>query len=68
VAGQNGLIWIRGDNIADELLTKEAIQFVSDNALSKGLTEKIAKWLDEKTKGRPKREKKVEDVEEIENE
>jgi exosome complex component RRP4 len=49
--GQNGLIWVRGDNIDNKLFAKKAIEFVVENTISEGLTEKVEKWLSEnKTK------------------
>lgn len=49
--GQNGLIWIKGDKIEDELFAKKAILFVSDNCFIKGLTEELKTWF-EKEKGK----------------
>lgn len=48
--GQNGLIWIRGDKIQDELLAKKAINFVSDKSYIKGLTDEIKAWFDKQAK------------------
>jgi exosome complex component RRP4 len=48
--GQNGLIWIKGDKIEDELLVKKAVMFVSDKSIISGLTEEIKEWF-EKNKG-----------------
>ena len=45
VVGQNGLVWINGKSIADEILAKKAIMFVSDNSYLEGLTEKLQAWL-----------------------
>lgn len=45
--GQNGFIWIRGDNIEDELKAKKAINFVSDRSFVSGLTEKVEGYLKE---------------------
>ena len=44
--GQNGLIWIHGDKIEDELLTKKAIMFVTEKSFVSGLTEEIKKWFE----------------------
>jgi len=49
--GQNGLIWIMGDSIENELFTKKAILFVSENSFVRGLTEEIKKWFDKEKKG-----------------
>lgn len=43
--GQNGLIWIHGDKIEDELLAKKAILFVAEKSLVSGLTEEVKKWF-----------------------
>ena len=43
--GQNGLIWIHGDKIEDELLTKKAIMFVTEKSFVSGLTEEVTKWF-----------------------
>ncbi|MBU2104440.1 MAG: RNA-binding protein [Nanoarchaeota archaeon] len=45
--GQNGIIWIRGEKIEDELLAKKAIEFVSDKSFLSGLTEEVEKWFGE---------------------
>ncbi|MEM4647982.1 MAG: exosome complex RNA-binding protein Rrp4 [Candidatus Pacearchaeota archaeon] len=50
IVGQNGLIWIKADNIEKELAAKEAIELVAENPLLDGLTEKIKKFLEEKLK------------------
>ena len=43
--GQNGLIWIRGDKIEDELLAKKSILFVTENSSMGGLTERLKEWF-----------------------
>jgi len=43
--GQNGLIWIKGNKIEDELKAKEAILFVTDKFFIQGLTEQIKEWF-----------------------
>jgi len=43
--GQNGLVWIQGNKIEDELLAKKAILFVTDNSFISGLTEEVIKWF-----------------------
>lgn len=45
--GQNGLIWIEGDSIENEILAKKAILFVSDKSFMSGLTDEIKKWFEE---------------------
>lgn len=48
--GQNGLIWIKGDGVEDELFSKEAILFVAEKSSISGLTEEVKKWFEEKKK------------------
>ena len=43
--GQNGLIWIKGDKIEDELYAKKAILFVTEKSFASGLTEEVQKWF-----------------------
>jgi exosome complex component RRP4 len=50
VVGQNGLIWIKGENAESELLAKEAIELVAENPLLDGLTEKVKEYLEKKVK------------------
>jgi len=45
--GQNGLVWIKGDKVEDELFVKKAINFVSENSYINGLTEEVEKWFKE---------------------
>jgi len=45
--GQNGLIWIKGDNIEKELLAKRAIFFIESNSFISGLTDAVTKWFEE---------------------
>ena len=46
--GQNGLIWIKGDKVEDELFAKKAILFVAEKSFISGLTEEVKKWFEEK--------------------
>jgi len=48
--GQNGLVWIKGDKIEDELYAKEAILFVTEKSFTSGLTEEVQKWFGGKKK------------------
>lgn len=45
VVGQNGVIWIKGNNIDDELKAKKAVLFVADNIFAHGLTEEVEKMF-----------------------
>lgn len=60
--GQNGLVWIKGNSLEDELFAKKAIEFVVDNTTTEGLTEKVEDWLKKNKKGgsTKKEDKKVE--------
>ena len=44
--GQNGLIWISGDKIEDELLAKKAVIFVTEKSFVEGLTDKLKEWFE----------------------
>ncbi len=48
--GQNGLIWIEGDKIEDELFAKKAILYVTERSLVSGLTEELKTWFKEQGK------------------
>ncbi len=48
--GQNGLIWIKGDRVENELFAKRAILFVAKRSFVKGLTEEIKKWFEKEKK------------------
>ena len=52
--GQNGLIWIQGSKIEDELFVKRAINFVSEKSYLTGLTEEVQKWFDAEKGGKKK--------------
>lgn len=59
--GQNGLVWIKGDKIENELLAKKAIMFVTEKSFISGLTEEVEKWFKEnKPKNSEKTESKTE--------
>ena len=44
--GQNGLIWIKGNMIEDELLVKKAIMFITEKSFTSGLTEEVKEWFE----------------------
>ena len=48
--GQNGLIWIKGDKIEDELFAKKSILFVTEKSYISGLTEEVKKWFEKEKK------------------
>jgi len=43
--GQNGWVWIKGDDIDSEMRARKAVEFVSDKVLVDGLTEKMEEWF-----------------------
>lgn len=43
--GQNGLVWIKGKSTEGELFAQKAIEFVIENTITEGLTEKVEAWL-----------------------
>lgn len=43
--GQNGLIWIKGDKVEDELFAKRAILHVAEKCFVQGLTEEMEKYF-----------------------
>tara|TARA_Y100000034_G_C6789703_1_gene353500 strand:+ start:34 stop:708 length:675 start_codon:yes stop_codon:yes gene_type:complete len=45
--GQNGLIWIKGDKVEQELFAKKAINFIVERSFISGLTEEVTKWFKE---------------------
>jgi exosome complex component RRP4 len=49
VVGQNGLVWIKGKIIDDEVKTKKIIDYICENSFVDGLTDKI-KEIAEKIK------------------
>ncbi len=52
--GQNGLIWINGDKIEDELFAKKAILYVAENSFVSGLTDEMNKWFEKEKGGKGK--------------
>jgi exosome complex component RRP4 len=44
--GQNGIVWIKGDNIEDELLAKKTIMLITEKPFVNGLTNKIKEFLE----------------------
>jgi exosome complex component RRP4 len=45
VVGQNGIIWIKGNKIEDELFAKEVIMFVTEKSHLNGLTERVEEYI-----------------------
>ena len=48
--GQNGLIWIKGDTIENELFAKRAIMFIAEKSFVSGLTDEVIKWFEKEKK------------------
>lgn len=48
--GQNGFIWVKGDKVEDELLTKKAILYVAEKSFIDGLTDEIKSWFEKEMK------------------
>ena len=47
IVGQNGRVWIQGDNVADEILATKAIMKIEEASHVDGLTNKIKELLEE---------------------
>ncbi|NCO11595.1 RNA-binding protein [Candidatus Pacearchaeota archaeon CG_4_9_14_0_2_um_filter_39_13] len=45
--GQNGWIWIKGQDIESEIKARKAVEFVADKVHVDGLTEKMEAWFQE---------------------
>jgi exosome complex component RRP4 len=45
--GQNGFVWIKSENIENELKAKEAIMFVVEKSFIDGLTDEVNKFFEE---------------------
>ena len=45
IVGQNGVIWIKGNSVEDELLAKKAIELIAKRPFIEGLTEKVKEFL-----------------------
>lgn len=43
--GQNGIVWIGGESIDDELKAKKIIEFICENSFISGLTEKVEEFI-----------------------
>ncbi len=56
--GQNGIIWIKGSSIERELYAKKAIEYIVENTVLEGLTEKVEKWIE---KSKPAKEIRTEE-------
>jgi len=52
LVGQNGLVWLSGENVNDELLAVNAIKKVEDESHIQGLTDKIKEFLEKSKSGK----------------
>ena len=50
LVGQNGRVWVKAENVEDENLAIIAINKVSREAHTRGLTDRIKQMLEEHTK------------------
>ena len=48
--GQNGIIWIQGKTVEDELFAKKAILHIVEKSFVEGLTEEVKKWFEKNKK------------------
>ena len=46
--GRNGLIWVKGKTVEDELKAKGAILFVAEKSFISGLTDEVKNWFEGK--------------------
>ena len=44
--GQNGLIWIGGEKVEDELFAKKAIMYIAEKSFVSGLTDKVKEFFE----------------------
>ena len=44
--GQNGIVWLMGKTIDDELKAKKVIEFICENSFIDGLTEKVKDFME----------------------
>ena len=51
VVGQNGIVWVSGDKIEDELKAKEVILFIVSKSFVEGLTDMVKEYLENNKEG-----------------
>lgn len=49
MAGQNGWIWIRGEDLSKEIIAVEAIEMIERESHTSGLTERVRQYLEKAT-------------------
>ena len=47
IVGQNGLVWIKGNSVDEELFAKKSIEEITRRSFVAGLTEQMEKWFKE---------------------
>jgi exosome complex component RRP4 len=50
IVGQNGIVWIKGDDLEKEIKAKEAILFIVEKSYVSGLTDKVNEFLEKNKK------------------
>ncbi|MCS7134517.1 MAG: exosome complex RNA-binding protein Rrp4 [Candidatus Pacearchaeota archaeon] len=50
IVGQNGLIWIKGPSIEEEILARDAIKIIAEKPFVEGLTDYIKEFLEKNKK------------------
>lgn len=63
IVGQNGIIWLKGTSVENELLAKAAIDLIVEKPFIDGLTEKVKAFLEKKRKEIKPKEIKKEKIE-----
>ncbi len=67
IVGQNGVIWLKGLSVDNELIAKEAIDLIVEKPFTEGLTEKVKAFLEKKRKEiKPKEKKEIKEEKEKE--
>jgi exosome complex component RRP4 len=46
--GQNGWVWIKGENLDDQIRARKAVEYVTEQVHVGGLTDKMEEWFDSK--------------------
>jgi exosome complex component RRP4 len=65
--GQNGMIWISGNKVEDELFAKRAILYITEKSFMSGLTEEMKRWFSSERKSQASPDKNVRREENKEN-
>jgi len=43
--GQNGWVWIKGNDIDSEIRARKAVEYIADKVFITGLTDKMEDWF-----------------------